>query len=241
MYTILIGHKKILTLDKIDYEIGYTIDEKYRIKKAGEVMGEIEEPLEIFKIENLTEKNKQIIHTNLNNLSSKLVDGYAVDFYDKGGGEITEVGKIIRECKYETNGKDFPQRLIDITATHIKKSIKREFDCITFIPPSQSRDKVKKLTCELSKILEIPLIEVMINATEKPQKYKKFYKPNQTVQLLGQGYLDEIKGKSILLIDDVCNSGESLKAAGELLTKYHAKIIVPVAIARTYKTEPKPE
>lgn len=241
MYTILIGHKKILTLDGIEYEIGHTIQETYRIKKGNDIIGEIENPGEIFNLHTLTEKTKHIIHRNLNELQrNKLVDGYALDFYDKGGGEITEVGKIIRECKYEKK-EDFPQNIIEKTGTAIKETIKKEFDCITFIPPTQSGDKVKKLTEELATILEIPLVEVMINVTERPQKYKRVIQPNKKVQILAQGYMDTIKDKSILLIDDVCDTGDSLRAAGEVLTDWHARIIVPVVLARTYKTDPRPE
>ena len=42
-----------------------------------------------------------------------------------------------------------------------------------------------------------------------------------------------IKGKTILLIDDIYDSGATLKEVGSTLTKYGAKWIVPIVIAKT--------
>jgi ATP-dependent DNA helicase RecQ len=44
---------------------------------------------------------------------------------------------------------------------------------------------------------------------------------------------DEIKGKSILLIDDIFDSGATLKEIGKLLTKFGAGKIIPIVIAKT--------
>ena len=42
-----------------------------------------------------------------------------------------------------------------------------------------------------------------------------------------------IKGKTILLIDDIYDSGATLKEVGSTLTKCGAKWIVPIVIAKT--------
>ena len=44
---------------------------------------------------------------------------------------------------------------------------------------------------------------------------------------------DEIKGKTILLIDDIYDSGATLKEVGKILTQKGAKYIVPIVIAKT--------
>lgn len=43
----------------------------------------------------------------------------------------------------------------------------------------------------------------------------------------------EIKGKGILLIDDIFDSGATLKEIGKLLTNFGAVKIAPIVIART--------
>jgi len=44
---------------------------------------------------------------------------------------------------------------------------------------------------------------------------------------------DEIRGKSILLLDDIFDSGATMKEAGRILTNFGAAKIAPVVIART--------
>ena len=48
-------------------------------------------------------------------------------------------------------------------------------------------------------------------------------------------YLDpnEILGKRIILIDDIFDSGATIKEIGKLLTSMGAEIIAPVTIAKT--------
>ena len=44
---------------------------------------------------------------------------------------------------------------------------------------------------------------------------------------------NDIKGKSILLIDDIFDSGATLKEIGKVLTNFGAIKIAPIVIART--------
>ena len=44
---------------------------------------------------------------------------------------------------------------------------------------------------------------------------------------------DEIAGKRILLIDDIYDSGATMKEIGRLLTLMGAELIVPITIAKT--------
>ncbi len=44
---------------------------------------------------------------------------------------------------------------------------------------------------------------------------------------------DEIRGKSILLIDDIFDSGATIKEVGKILTNFSVTKIAPIVIART--------
>jgi ATP-dependent DNA helicase RecQ len=44
---------------------------------------------------------------------------------------------------------------------------------------------------------------------------------------------NDIKGRSILLVDDIFDSGATLKEMGKLLTNFGALKIAPIVIART--------
>ena len=43
----------------------------------------------------------------------------------------------------------------------------------------------------------------------------------------------KLNGKSILLIDDIFDSGATIKEIGKILTKFGANKIAPIVIART--------
>ncbi len=43
----------------------------------------------------------------------------------------------------------------------------------------------------------------------------------------------EVKDKKIILIDDIFDSGATIKEVGSVLTKYGAEIIAPITIAKT--------
>ncbi|MBQ3732998.1 MAG: hypothetical protein II859_03455 [Bacteroidales bacterium] len=44
---------------------------------------------------------------------------------------------------------------------------------------------------------------------------------------------EEINGKKIVLLDDIFDSGATIKEIGKLLTALGAETIVPIAIAKT--------
>ena len=170
---------------------------------------------------------------------TKLVDGYTIDFYDTPKG-LTKIGEIVQSCKYKTH-TDFPTELIEITIENIKKFITTQFDYIMFIPPTQSGNKVKNFAQELSNILDIPLkkdLTKVCGVTRRkfciPQKYQRFEKEKQKI-VFGCINCEDIKDKSILLVDDVCDSGYTLKTAGKFLTKYKPKVIVPLTITKSFE------
>ena len=257
MCKLLIGHKEKFIIGGSEYEITYEIDERYKIKIDEEVISRVQIPSDCFKILRLNDNTKTILHDTISNFKSKLVNGYACSMYDESISndvnevqlsptldkvkhilfaslqrrKMTEVGGIVQECKYTTN-KDFPTRLIDITLQTIENKLNRRYDLIMFIPETESGDKVKNFTKTLANRLNTPFSQELIKEPSDPQKQQK---SSITQQTLSFKYIGEesIENKSILLIDDICDSGYSLKAAGEILTQHKAKIIVPLVLAKS--------
>ena len=162
--------------------------------------------------------------------NSNIVNGIASSYYG-----VSNVGAAIHRCKYEDGG-DFPDFLIKLTLKAYRKKYGREyFDLIIFIPPTESGDLVKIFSEKLSRILKIPISHKLNKHATKPQKiyqnwllkkdnvYDSFYYTNP----------EELKDKSILLIDDVFDSGWTIKEVGRLLTNYGVKKISPIVIAKT--------
>lgn len=175
----------------------------------------------------------------LTSYKNTVQDGYSLDAYETPTG-MTEVGTIIQSCKYYTYS-DFPQRLIDITKENVDRYIDVKFDYIMFIPPTISGDKLKNFVESLSQELNIPVKKGLskLCATSKrkfcvAQKYLKLEKEKQEI-IFSCVDSEEIKDKNILLIDDVCCSGQTLKAAGEFLTEQKVKTVVPLSLSHVLK------
>ena len=162
-------------------------------------------------------------------------NGYSLDAYKTNEG-MTEVGSIVQLCKYHTYS-DFPQRLIDITKENVDRYVNVKFDYIMFIPPTVSGDKLKNFVESLSKELNIPVKQGLnkLCASSKrkfcvAQKYLKLEKEKQEI-IFSCVKSEEIKDKNILLIDDVCCSGQTIQSAGKFLMEQKAKTVVPLVLS----------
>jgi len=170
---------------------------------------------------------------------TKNIKGYALDVYSKDN-VLSEVGTIIQYCKYRKQ-RHFPQRLVDIAKEKIEKFIKLKFDYIMFIPPTISATQVEYLVVRLADELNTPIkkgLNKMCNTTKKKfciaQKYQKHKKEKQEI-IFSCVECEEIRNKNILLIDDVCYSGHTLRTAITFLLTYKPKMIVPLVLANAAK------
>ncbi|MDR0603841.1 MAG: RecQ family ATP-dependent DNA helicase [Bacteroidales bacterium] len=162
---------------------------------------------------------------------SNLVDGVAASYYG-----LSNVGSTIHQSKYG-NGGDFPDFLLKMTLRAFRKKLGNEhFDIILYVPPTAARNLVKNFAEKIAMNLQIPLSHklVKIRSTQKQKIFKSVFSKKENIKN-AFNYLtpDEIAGKNILLIDDIFDSGATIKEIGKLLTKMGAKKITPLVIART--------
>jgi len=163
--------------------------------------------------------------------NSNIVNGVAASYYG-----VSSVGAAIHRCKYE-NGGDFPDFLLKLTLKAFRKKYgQQKFDYICYVPPTESGDLVKNFAEKLSAVLKIPISNKLKKITlTKPQKvFQNGYLKKDNVRGAFQyENPQEIQGKSLLLFDDIFDSGATIKEIGTLLTNYGANIIAPLVIART--------
>lgn len=162
---------------------------------------------------------------------SSLVNGFASSYYG-----VSNVGEIIHKCKYQQGG-DFPDYLIKLMLRVFRDKLGNEkFDLILYVPPTESGDLVKNFAMKISAILNIPLSnnlqKVRITDPQKGFQNVLLKKDNVKEAFVYYG-ADEVKDKSILIIDDIFDSGATIKEIGKLLTKLEVKIVVPLVIAKT--------
>ena len=163
--------------------------------------------------------------------SSNMVNGVASSYYG-----VSSVGTTIHRCKYKDGG-DFPDFLIKLTLKAFRKSFGKEhFDMIIHVPPTESGDLVRNFAEKLSMVTKVPISHNLIKIGEtQPQKvFQNSYLKKENVNTkFDYTKPDEIDGKSILLFDDIVDSGSTIKEIGSVLTKYGAKKIAPLVIAKT--------
>lgn len=162
--------------------------------------------------------------------SSRIVNGVAGSYYG-----ITNVGAAIHFSKYEGGG-DFPDWLLRLTMKAFRKHY-GDFipDLILCVPPTESGDLVRNFAEKVGRILKIPVSPHLVKTTGRPQKvFQSAISKKENVRgKFNYAQPEEISGKRILLIDDIFDSGCTVKEIGQYLTKLGAEMIAPLVIAKT--------
>ena len=162
---------------------------------------------------------------------SNIINGVAASYYG-----ISTVGTAIRRCKYEGGG-DFPDFLLRLTLKAYRKTFgRKKIDLVMSVPPTISGSLVDHFAQKTASVLKVPYSAALIK-TRQTQMQKIFhnaYAKRDNVE--GAFELTEgtgIDGLTVLLIDDIYDSGATLRAIGRMLTAHGAKEIVPLVIAKT--------
>ena len=160
-----------------------------------------------------------------------LINGVAGSYYG-----VSNVGSIIHRCKYE-NGGEFPDFLLKLTLRAFAKKLNGEsFDLVLYVPPTESGTLVKNFAEKISRVLKIPISHGLVKIREtKPQKIfqNSVLKKDNIKDAFHFEPIEMIQGKKILLVDDIFDSGATIKEIGKYLTKAGAAKIAPLVIAKT--------
>ena len=162
---------------------------------------------------------------------SHIVNGVAASYYG-----VSNVGSALHRSKYE-NGGDFPDFLLRLTLKAFFKTFgNSKFDMVLYVPPTHSGDLVKNFAVKFASVIKVPVSHklVKIRQTSEQKVFQNSYLKQENVKD-AFSYLSpkEINGKKIILLDDIFDSGATIKEIGKLLTTMGAEIIVPIAIAKT--------
>jgi len=162
---------------------------------------------------------------------SNIVNGIASSYYG-----VSNVGAALHRSKYEQGG-DFPDFLLKLTLKAFRKKFGQEkFDRVVYVPPTSSGDLVKNFAVKAAQALNFPISHnlIKIRATQEQKNFENSsLKTDNVSGAFAFTTPNDIKGKSVLLLDDIFDSGATVKEIGRLLTNFGAIKIAPVAIART--------
>lgn len=182
----------------------------------------------IRKLKEYRESSFPILEVETKN--AKLRNGFAASYYG-----VSSVGGAIHRSKYENAG-DFPDFLLKLTLKVFYKNFKAtDFDIILFVPPTHSGDLVKNFAIKFAKTIGLPISTNLIKKreTQEQKVFQNGYNKRENVANAFDIDQSEINNKRIILIDDIFDSGATIKEIGRMLTKKGAINIVPIVIAKT--------
>ncbi|NML38914.1 RecQ family ATP-dependent DNA helicase [Chitinophaga sp. G-6-1-13] len=163
--------------------------------------------------------------------NSNMSNGVAASYYG-----VSNVGAALHRSKYEGGG-DYADFLLKLVLKAFRKKFGQEkFDLIVYVPPTSSGDLVKNFATKISQVLKFPISHNLqkIRKTDQQKIFENSLLKSDNVNgAFTFTAPDEINGKSVLLIDDIFDSGATIKEIGKILTNFGASKIVPIVIART--------
>jgi ATP-dependent DNA helicase RecQ len=165
------------------------------------------------------------------NKTTNLVNGVAASYYG-----FSNVGLALHRSKYE-NGGDFPDWLLRLTLKAFHRHFgKEKFDMVLYVPPTESGDLVKNFAEKVAKSLNFTFSHALMKS-RTTQSQKIFQTSLLKKDNLKDAFILEnpnlIIGKTVLLIDDIYDSGATIKEIGKYLSKLEALKVAPLVIAKT--------
>jgi ATP-dependent DNA helicase RecQ len=162
---------------------------------------------------------------------TNLINGVAASYYG-----ASNVGAAIHRCKYE-NGGDFPDFLVGMALKAYRKKFgQQKFDIVLYVPPTKSGDLVKNFAETIARLLKFPISHGLkkVRQTSEQKVFENgCLKADNVKDAFTFDKPGVIKGKKVLLIDDIFDSGATIKEIGKYLTSLGAEGIAPLVIART--------
>ncbi|MCX7924266.1 MAG: RecQ family ATP-dependent DNA helicase [Fimbriimonadales bacterium] len=157
-------------------------------------------------------------------------DGVALSFY---GG--TAVGQTIHACKYGAPPQPFPDWLVEQSAAFLAESFPiAALQGVVPIPSTVSGSLVDDFAGRLAQRLGVPLLRALVK-TRATQPQKDFKNAVQKAKNIEGAFevAQSVQGTTLLIVDDVFDSGATLKEAGRVLKQAGAGKLYAFCIART--------
>ena len=239
---------RLAKLKDLDNMVSYVNTTKPRMQFLCEFLDD-ENNINYSNCDNTNQKKQSVVLTNewkeklsvfretyfpvleVETIKSKIVNGVAASYYG-----VSNLGNAIHRSKYE-NGGDFPDFLLRLTLKAFRKTFgNTKFDLVLYVPPTHSGDLVKNFASKFANVINVPISHKLIKVRQTNEQkvfQNGWLKQDNVKDAFSYITPNEIIGKKIILLDDIFDSGATMKEIGKLLTSMGAEMIVPVTIAKT--------
>jgi len=149
---------------------------------------------------------------------------------------MTRIGKLVRACKYENAGS-FPAELVERATEVIRDYYPIEtIDAIVSVPPTKSGKLVENFARQVATSLSLTYIPaiVKIRSTKEQKDCTNWLQKADNVKGAFEiKSFHAIAGRTLLLIDDIYDSGRMLREIGRVLIQAGASAVYPFALVKT--------
>lgn len=184
-------------------------------------------------------------------LSGNWNEGFALDVhtvsstlvgYDQYGHEVFDsqrspIGELLYRLKYRRD-RTVINEIIEAAASFVANEWKIKIEAVVPVPPSKSNRSVQpviEVAKGISARLQIPYSEVIVKVKATPE-LKNVFDYQQRQELLREAFGIknlELKGKDILLFDDLFRSGATLSAITRILYDSGINRVNVLALTKT--------
>ncbi|MBO5378048.1 MAG: ComF family protein [Ruminiclostridium sp.] len=173
---------------------------------------------------------------------------YDSDFIIKHVDEFTAycyyegiIRHAIRKYKITAKGNSYYAFAFSIAQTLRRKRLTNGLDGIVYIPMTKAAqnergyNQVKLMAKELHSLLDIPVYDalVKIRNTKSQKSVSAEARRSNLKNAFAISDKVDIKGKRLLLIDDVCTTGNTISEAARILKEAGADMVIAASFAKT--------
>jgi ATP-dependent DNA helicase RecQ len=148
----------------------------------------------------------------------------------------TRIGKLVRASKYEGAG-EFAQSLVSRAVEIVRTRYPLEaIDGIVSVPPTKSGMLVETFARQVAGVLGLEYLPVLVKVrqTQEQKSLSNWLQKADNVKAAFNVSLPgQVAGRTLLLIDDIYDSGYMLREVGQTLMQAGAKAVYPLTITRT--------
>ena len=177
-------------------------------------------------------------------LTGPWLAGWALDFHSRYDGDVASrsaVGELVFRYKYGNErplAQDLAGRWAELLAAHPELP---PFDAVLAVPPSTRRDfdPVSNLAQALAAQLKVPVLANVLIKTRvtRPQKEMKSLAQKQANVAGAFALRGTLRGRRVILIDDLYDSGATLHEASQVLARGGAASLVVLTLTKTIHSD----
>lgn len=148
----------------------------------------------------------------------------------------TRIGRLVRASKYEDGGpfaQSLVSRAVEIARTRYPLEA---IDAIVSVPPTRSGMLVETFARQVADQLGLEYISALVKVrqTQEQKSFSNWLQKKENVKdAFAVPFPEQVAGRTLLLIDDIYDSGYMLREVGQTLMRAGAKAVYPLTITRT--------